>query len=505
MPKQRRARAALLTVAAAAGISSALVLGQATNSNVMVQLSNTVLGVGGLGDYTGIRVPNKLNGTVVPATYGYQGINYPADLTLSDSANAGLPNLHDAITSRSAEQFLIVTSYSEGTLVAELERRKLQALNPSDAPSNTQVQFVMIASPFAPNGGILGRFPGISIPLIVDGMGAGVPTRYDTTYVANEYDPYADFPAYFNPLSLLNSALAVRYSHPDQYYDAIIPGVTPADVTTVHNSAGGYDTYVLVHSQYLPLLGPLRDAAAAVGLTPFAEPVISAVEPLLRVLVDMGYTDRLNLDPATPTPFSLITPPQKVLEALAAIPGALAEGLANFINGGQIAIAPANQNLNALAAPLTPAADSGDTSLKTLTAAPEAKALPEAKPEAKAEPQPESKPEPKAEDTALKASAESTPTASTSTPKSPDDGLHPTVTSDGNKVTPGEGTPSTPASPGTTGTPSTPATTGTTTTTGTTPTTGTSTTAGNTTTTSGTTTGSTPGEDSGSTGSEAAA
>jgi hypothetical protein len=491
MPKNQRARKAVLTVVAAAGISSALVLGQATNTNMLVQLTNTVMGVGGLGDFTGIRVPNKLNGTVVPSTYGYEGINYPADLTLSDSAKAGQPNLHNAITSRSAEQFLIVTAYSEGTLVAELERRKLQELNPTDAPPNTQVQFVMIASPFAPNGGIFGRFPGIAIPVVVDGMGAGAPTRYDTTYLANEYDPYADFPAYFNPLSLLNTALAVRYSHPDQYYDAIIPGVTPASVTTVHNSAGGYDTYVLVHSAYLPLLGPLREAAAAVGLTPFSEPVISAFEPLLRVLVDMGYTDRLNLDPATPTPFSLITPPHKILEALAAIPGALAEGLANFINGGSIAIAPANQNVNALAAPAL-AADSGEPSAKSLPAAAESKSEPEAKakPEAEPEVKPEAKPEPKAEDTALKASAEST-----STTKSPDDGLHPTVTSDGNKVTPGEGTPSTPASTPTTGT------TGTTTTT--TTTTGTAPTTGGTPTPS--TTGSTAGEASASAGSEAAA
>jgi hypothetical protein len=489
MPKNDRARKAVLTVVAAAGISSALVVGQATNSNLLVQLTNTVIGIGGRDDSMSIRVPNKLNSTVVPSSYFYEGINYPANLALSDSARDGLPKLHNAITSRSAETFLIVAGYSEGAMVAELERRRLQALDASAAPLNTQLSFVMIGAPFTPNGGIFGRFPGIPIPVIVDGMGAGVPTRYDTTYVTNEYDPYADFPAYFNPLALLNSLLAVQYSHPDQYYDAIIPGVTPANVTTVHNNAGGYDTYVLVHSQYLPLLGPLRQAAAAVGMTPFSEPVLSAFEPLLRVLVDMSYTDRLNLDPATPTPFSLITPPEKILQALAAIPGAIAEGLTNFINSGHLTIAPAN--INALSATPAPAADSGDTALKSLTAAPEAKALP------KSEPEPEVKPEPKAEDTALKASAESTPTVSTA--KSPDDGLHPTVTSDGNKVTPGEGTPSTPASPGTTGTPSTPATTGTTTTTGTTPT------AGTTTTTSGTTTGSTPGEASGSTGSEAAA
>jgi hypothetical protein len=500
MPKNQRVRKAVLTVVAAAGVSSALVLGQATNTNMLVQLTNTVMGVGGLGDFTGVRVPNKLNGTVVPSTYGYEGINYPADLTLSDSAKAGLPNLHNAITSRSSEQFLIVTAYSEGTLVGELERRKLQELNPADAPPNTQVHFVMIASPFAPNGGIFGRFPGIAIPVVVDGMGAGAPTRYDTTYVANEYDPYADFPAYFNPLSLLNTALAVRYSHPDQYYDAIIPGVSPASVTAVHNSAGGYDTYVLVHSQDLPLLGPLRDAAAALSLTPFTEPVLTAFEPLLRVLVDMGYTDRLNLDPGTPTPFSLITPPHKILEALAAIPGALAEGLANFFNGGTITIAPANQNLNALSAPAAPAADSGEPSARRLPAAAESKSEPEAntKPEAEPEPKPEAKPEPKAEDTALKASAESTSTA-----KSPDDGLHPTVTSDGNKVTPGDGT--TPAAPASSGSTSTTPTTEATEPTGTTPTASTTPTTGGTPTTSTSTTSATAGEPSGGTESGAAA
>ncbi len=235
MPKNQRARKAVLTVVAAAGISSALVLGQATNSNMLVQLTNTVMGVGGLGDFTGV-VPNKLNGTVVPASYGYEGVNYPADLTLSDSAKAGLPILHTAITSRSAEQFLIVTAFRR-TLVAELERRKLQALDPTAAPPNTQVQFVMIASPFAPNGGIFGRFPGIAIPIIVDGMGAGTPTRYDTTYIANEYDPCRRLPGLLQPTVVAEFRLAVRYSHPDQYYDAIIPGVTPASATTVHNSA----------------------------------------------------------------------------------------------------------------------------------------------------------------------------------------------------------------------------------------------------------------------------
>lgn len=64
-----------------------------------------------------------------------------------------------------------------------------------------------------------------------------------------EYDPDGDFPAYFNPLSLANSLVAVEWVHPDKYYDAIDPATTPALVKTVQNSAGGYDTYVFIGSR----------------------------------------------------------------------------------------------------------------------------------------------------------------------------------------------------------------------------------------------------------------
>ena len=59
------------------------------------------------------------------------------------------------------------------------------------------------------------------------------------------YDPYADFPAYFNPLALLNSALSVSYGHPDAFYDALDPAGCPRYVTTKPNGGGGTDTYVL--------------------------------------------------------------------------------------------------------------------------------------------------------------------------------------------------------------------------------------------------------------------
>ncbi|SHU72989.1 PE-PPE domain-containing protein [Mycolicibacterium mucogenicum] len=310
----------------------ALLVSPATNitSSFVVGLMNTVIGIGGRGDPTSANIPAKLNHTVVPPGYAYLPINYPASIQLSASTTVSGPKVYNAITSRPGEQ-LIVAGYSEGSLGAEWAKRRLLANGTGPAPS--QLSFVMIGSPFAGNGGIFERFPGINVPFIVNNQGPSAPSPYDTTFYTREYDPYADFPAYFNPLSLANSLLGVMYAHPDTYYDSYIPGTTPAIITVVpDNGAGGTDTYVFIKTPELPLLVPLRIGAGAIGLTPLVKPLLDAVEPLLRVLVDMGYTDRENLHPEKKTPFSLFTPLSKIVETLNAIPGALQEGADNFVN-----------------------------------------------------------------------------------------------------------------------------------------------------------------------------
>lgn len=296
----------------------------------VVGLMNTVIGIGGRGDPTSANIPAKLNHTVVPPGYTYLPINYPASIQLSASTTVSGPKVYDAITSRPGEQ-LIVAGYSEGSLGAEWAKRRLLANGTGPAPS--QLSFVMIGSPFAGNGGIFERFPGMNVPFIVNNQGPAAPSPYATTFYTREYDPYADFPAYFNPLSLANSLLGVMYAHPDAYYDSYIPGTTPAIITVVpNNGAGGTDTYVFIKTPDLPLLVPLRIGAGAIGLTPLVKPLLDAVEPVLRVLVDMGYTDRANLNPAKKTPFSLFTPLSRIVETLNAIPGALQEGANNFVD-----------------------------------------------------------------------------------------------------------------------------------------------------------------------------
>jgi diacyltrehalose acyltransferase len=330
--RKRHSPSVFLVGAGAVGLSTLLVFGHATDNTadaLQVQLANAVLGIGGRGDPDAVNIPNKLSGTVVPNGYTYIPVHYPAGFDIENSTNAGVPSLDTSLKTAASNPnnpMIIVVGYSEGALVADKEKRNL-ATDPN-APPPTQVSFMMIASPNVPNGGIFGRFPTLVIPFFVTSNGPAQPSAYSTTYETLEYDTYADFPAYFNPLSLLNTLFAVQYVHPDQYYDALNPVTSPHITTVVGN-----DTYVFYPNPQLPLLAPERQIFGIFGLTPLTEPVLSAFEPLLRVLVDMGYTDRQNLNPGVPTTFSLFTPPEKILEALAAIPGALTQGANNFVTG----------------------------------------------------------------------------------------------------------------------------------------------------------------------------
>ena len=271
--KRRRSPSVLLLSIIAAVVSTVLVFGHATNNTAdspQVQLAASTIGIGGRGDPTAARIPAKLQGNVV--THKYIPVNYPASFFIDSSVAAGVPVLDKAIKDNVVQScdgtnnpcpFLLVVGYSEGTIVAEKVRRDLVP-GVDGAPPADQLRFVMIASPHVPNGGIFARFPNVSIPFFVTSNGAAQPSPYGTTYVTNEYDPYADFPAYFNPLSILNSLFAIAYVHPDQYYDSVDynpqtgehgPGVL---VKTVTNSAGGTDRYVFVRATHLPLLAPVR-------------------------------------------------------------------------------------------------------------------------------------------------------------------------------------------------------------------------------------------------------
>jgi hypothetical protein len=348
-------RKTIATALVAIAVSVTLVLGQATGAAMhsLVTLVNTVIGIGGSSDPLSERLPAKLNQTVVPPGYTYIASAYPATLDMTDSVRVGMPVLRDHVTTTmtTTSGKILVAGYSEGSLLSEQLKRELASS--SDPPSPLDLSFLQIGTPFIPNGGIFARFPGLSIPGIIPGisipgMGPTEPTQYNTTYVINEYDPYGDFPAYFNPVALLNTLLAHNYAHKDNSYDPLDPQAEGNYVKVVENSAGGFDTYILAPNSRLPLLGPIRDIAARLGLTNVSERLLGAIEPLLRVIIDMAYTDRENLYPEVRTPFSLFTPPHKIVEALNAVPGAVREGLENLTGKKPTPVAPSTEVTTAI-------------------------------------------------------------------------------------------------------------------------------------------------------------
>lgn len=321
--KARRAAAAPLFFAGAtAALSSALALGHATNATAAtIPTADTVIGVGGWKDPAGDRIPNKFEGKLVQPGQTYVGVRYPAQLPVDPSVAAGQKPLADAV--EAADGTVLIVGYSEGSLVAERYKR---TLTPAEAQN---VDFLFIAAPFVPNGGIYSRFSNLRIPGFTS-TGAATPSPADETFVTLEYDLIGDFPAYANPLSLANAVLGLVYVHGDQGPDNVDLETAPKAVKVVTTEAGGTDTYILVRAEHLPLLQPIRDVAAATGTTAVVEPFVGAVEPTVRLLVDMGYTDRDYRNADKPTGFSLITPPDRIVQTVSALPDAVREGAQNF-------------------------------------------------------------------------------------------------------------------------------------------------------------------------------
>ena len=94
------------------------------------------------------------------------------------------------------------------------------------------------------------------------------------------------------------------------------PGTPPP----IHTKTGDTD-YYFFETEDLPLFGPLRQLGVP-------EPVIDVVEPVFRVLVELGY-DR-SIPPGDPTPARLI-PPLKPAKVAADLVDAVDEGVNNAL------------------------------------------------------------------------------------------------------------------------------------------------------------------------------
>lgn len=256
--RQWTARHVLKFLAAIAAAVSVVVVPTAGAATVLTLKETFGIGKGEMED--------QLQGSLCPENTNTQQcveVDYPATIG-GNSLPPGVIALNTAIETTPGQ--IIVFGYSQGAIVAGHWLKEHAA--DLDAPSSDELSFVLIGNPTR-------AFGGAYVPL-----GDVTPqTQYTVTDIAREYDFFADFPnrpaSLFYLLAIVNAIVGIPSVHLD--YTDVDPADPANAVWTVGNT-----TYVLVPTDNLPLLDPLR----MIGLGWVAD-VLNAP---LKSLVDRAYT-----------------------------------------------------------------------------------------------------------------------------------------------------------------------------------------------------------------------
>ena len=240
------------------------------------------------------------------------------DRTFDGSVRGGVTNLEDAIAAHPNEA-LVIYGYSQGAVIANIEKGKLAEQYPegTEAPD---IDFALSGDPNLPNGGIASRFPGLYVPILDVSFNGPAPTdtQFDTVEILRQYDGASDFPLYpLNLVSTANVLLGALYVHP---YDLEPSLADPGTPPPIHTKTGDTDYYYF-ETEDLPLFAPLR----MIGVP---EPLIDVVEPVVKVIVELGY-DR-TIPPGEPTPARLI-PPLNPVKVTTDLVNAVGEGVNNAL------------------------------------------------------------------------------------------------------------------------------------------------------------------------------
>ncbi len=199
-------------------------------------------------------INTTLNGAVCAAPSTCTPIPYLTFVTPTGTAAL------DTVLKDNPDEPVVIFAYSNGAQAAEYWIA--EHANDPDAPPAENVTFIFMGNSIRKYGGADKEF------------GISQPSQYKVIDVAREYDPVADFPD--NPANLLAlaNALAGGFSMHD-YRDVDIDD--PNNIVWTE----GNTTYVLVPTEKLPLLDPLR----VVGLNALADQLNGP----LKEIVDQGY------------------------------------------------------------------------------------------------------------------------------------------------------------------------------------------------------------------------
>ncbi len=250
-------------------------------------------------------------------------LNYPQDANglpaLSTSAGQGATILESTILSdQAAGNASTAFGYSQSSTVASIAMR---LLDPSGTPHTGPLdpQFLLIADPSNPNGGLLERFNGFELmngdthvlPLNLPSLGlafdGATPSNdFVTNIYSLEYDGFTDFPRYpLNFLSDLNAFLGIQTLH-GTYLNGGVGGSGPTAEQIAHAillpgsmDAGTADSLT---NYYM-----INETAPLVALLP--KQLQELLGPDLTYLINLGYGDgSLGYSVTADSPANVATP-----------------------------------------------------------------------------------------------------------------------------------------------------------------------------------------------------
>lgn len=136
---------------------------------------------------TGFTLPAGVSPIAVTTAEGLYPITGVKDLTLDISLARGVTALDNQINLAihpGTNQSVSVLGYSQSSIIASMEMPQLLAEGFTNGTGGSPVQafFTLLGDPANPNGGLLARFPGLSLPSLGVTFGTATPSNdYPTT------------------------------------------------------------------------------------------------------------------------------------------------------------------------------------------------------------------------------------------------------------------------------------------------------------------------------------
>jgi len=292
--------------------------------------------------------PNSPEGITTPQVVftpeGLYPITGVKSLPLNTSVDQGMNMLSDTMDLLPSGTQTTVFGYSQSAIIGSLlEMGYISPTSPYKDPPpaipdglKASINFIFVGNEMNPNGGFLSRFPGLLLPSLgIPFYGATPENAYPTTNYTREYDGFADFPRYpLNLLSVLNAGLGIIFVHtkyaPTDTCQTFCLTEQEVQAALPLPSTSATQKYYFIPTENLPLVEPLR-------LIPLiGNPIADLIQPVLKVLVNLGYgdpahgfTSATQPDANVQVPFGLF-PEVSPVEVLSQLVAGVQQGITDF-------------------------------------------------------------------------------------------------------------------------------------------------------------------------------